>query len=196
MLTCGRLLQGALAVLLTLSSTWVCAAKDALLFLEYAQGDKRIAWAITDKPEPLRPPTKNPSALSWHLRQGTPVTAASMPAPRRVDFYQGEGAQRQLIFALEVRYFPGKDNKSGQRGKWLPHYRLHQELLFVRDEGGQWRPLETLDEVPLAVDYRSPTLPNAQGYYAELDFGLTVGQLRIDVGQVVDATASPFSPPP
>lgn len=190
-----RSLQALFAALLIVSLARAAAAQDALLFLEYMERGKRVSVQIVDASAPVRAPIKDWSEISRHVRQGTPKSGATMPPPRRVDFYQGEGGQRQFVFALEVRYFPAKDNKGDRHDKWLPHYRLHQELLFVRD-GDQWRPLETMDGVPLVVDYSSPALPNIEGYYPQLDFGLTVGKLRIDAWQVVDATASSFSPAP
>lgn len=178
-------LFGVLAVLITIPPA---AAKDVLLFLEHMNAGKPVSWEVVDKPGRVAVPGKSRSEISWHVRQGTPVIGAAAPRSRRVDFYQGEGVQRQIMCALEVKYFRIKN-------KWLPHYRLYQEVLFVRD-GDRWRPLDNVAGVPVLVEHSSAFLANAEGFYPALDFGLTVGKLEIDAWQVMEPTASPSLPPP
>ena len=76
-----------------------------------------------------------------------------------------------------VRYFRNAE------GLWVPHFRLDEEPL-VRREGNRWVPLLQERGLPTLIVLTSSTLPNAEGFYPALEFGLTTGPLSIDLWRV------------
>ncbi len=164
-------------------------AAEVLLLLEHAEKGKRVSTEIKNKLGTFQSSYKD-KAIGWTIRQGEPVQAKTAPSARQIDFYQLNGRDYELLCTVEVKYFPEKS------GRWLPRYRINQEMLFVK-EGDKWRPLKMIDGIASLIQYTSNQFPNIEGYYPTLDFGLTTGAITIDAWKVAPLTTTPsFSPSP
>lgn len=125
---------------------------------------------------------------TWEVRAGAVVDSTQRPPARRVDFFEIEAnGSAKRVGAIEVRYFPDK-------GGFAPRYRVMEEVMLAR-VGDAWVPLKLVDGTPALTQFHSDALPNVEGYYPYLDFGLTVGAIRIDRVLVspLDSALSPSS---
>lgn len=162
------------------------AAQTTLLVLQReAAGAK--ALPIVDQPATVESPQAGALSIGWGIGAGEVVRSSARPADRQVDFYQGKsGPQRELLCTLLVRYFAVSEG-------WAPRYRVHEELFFIR-QGERWLPLKSVDGEPSVVIQMSNTVPNVEGYYPSLRFGLTTGPIAIDAWRVGPVTVDPLSP--
>ena len=94
-----------------------------------------------------------------------------------MELYQASGAQATLLCAVQVRYFQSRD------GQWQPHYVMLDEPLVTR-RGERWLPAAALRGNAALVVITNATLPNAEGFYPTLEFGLSIGTTPIDLWQV------------
>lgn len=150
-----------------------------LLTLESLREQSPVKLSVRDEPQP-RLVERAGKAPAWKLGQGEAVEARSRPAAWRVDLFQRSGDTLDIVCSIEIVYFPAK-------GRWLPHYRVHDQLILVRDGKGL-RPISLAEGLPALVQYHSPRLPNADGFYASLEFGLITGPVSIDAWRTVTAT--------
>lgn len=175
-----------LGVALLLSFVGTSAAAPTLFYLQRDVADAK-PLTIADKTATTESPQAGAASIGWRIDAGEVVRGRERPADRQVDFYQGQkGPQRTLLVTLVVRYFP-------VQGGWAPRYRLLEELFFMR-QGERWVPLKTVNGEPSAIIQLSNTLPNTQGYYASLRFGLTTGPIAIDAWRVGPLSVDPLSP--
>ena len=149
----------------------------ALMVLVHAEGGKLIETKIATKSGTSLSPEKNKPQQQWVIRAGDTLKSTTRPADRVVKFYKGTGSNGILIFMVKVRYFPD------ERGGWVPQFQLDQEPLVVH-ENGRWRPLSTIQGVPNLIVQTGSVLPNAEGYFALLQFGFTTGPTSIDAWAV------------
>jgi hypothetical protein len=145
----------------------------ALMVLLHAEGGKLIETKIGTKSGASLSPDKNKPQKQWVIRAGDTLKSNARPADRVVKFYKGTGSEGILIFMIKVRYFPD------EKGGWVPKFQLDQEPLVVY-ENGRWRPLSTIQGVPNLIVQNGSTLPNAEGYFALLQFGFSTGPTSID----------------
>lgn len=159
----------------------VTARAETLLVLQSA----RQRLVVADEPGLHRAASGTPVPV-WRL---TPGDAVRHPrTPRSVRLYQKIPGGLKLMAVIKVRYF-------AQAGRWVPEYRISEQMYFVPTPGG-WKPLAFANGVPSLLSYTSPTLPNAQGYYHALAFSLTSALMAVDAWEVVPVThgASPGAP--
>ena len=115
------------------------------------------------------------SAPAWRLRAGDAVALKSQPPDRVVDLYTGTPHAPSLLGRVIVRYYPGAKG-------WLAHFRLEEEPLVARING-RWQPLDPARGVTGLVRIGN-TLPNAEGFFPTLEFGLGGGTLAIVAWQI------------
>lgn len=156
----------------------VQAAAPVLLTLESADvGKPRIGATIKAEGGLTTSPTQNQKREKWSLKPGEALTSATRPADRLVELYQASGTQATLLCAVQVRYF---QNRNGQ---WQPHYVMIDEPLVMR-QGERWLPGTALRGNAALVVITNATLPNAEGFYPAIEFGLSIGTTPIDYWQV------------
>ena len=155
------------------------AAAPVLLTLESTdRGLPRVSAPIKAEGGGLTPsPARGHKREKWTLRPGEALTSDARPADRLVELYQASGTQATLLCAVQVRYFQNKE------GAWLPHYVMVDEPLVMR-KGERWLPGTALRGNAALVVLTSATLPNAEGFYSTLEFGLSIGTTPIDYWQV------------
>ena len=154
------------------------AAPPVLLTLESADLDKpRVSASIKAEGGLTTSPTHNQKREKWALKPGEALTSETRPADRLVELYQASGTQATLLCAVQVRYFQNRD------GQWQPHYVMLDEPLVMR-RGERWLPGTALRGNAALVVLTSITLPNAEGFYPTLEFGLSIGTTPIDLWQV------------
>ncbi|MBI3574114.1 MAG: hypothetical protein HY083_00385 [Gammaproteobacteria bacterium] len=154
------------------------AAAPVLLTLESADpGKPRVSVTIKAEGGLTASPTRGQTREKWTLRPGEALTSDVRPADRLVELYQASGTQATLLCAVQVRYFQNRD------GQWQPHYVMIDEPLVMR-QGERWLPGTALRGNAALVVLTSVTLPNAEGFYPTLEFGLSIGTTPIDYWQV------------
>jgi hypothetical protein len=154
------------------------AAAPVLFTLESADpGLPRISAAIKAEGGLTPSAARGHKREKWALHPGEALTSDARPADRLVELYQASGQQATLLCAVQVRYFRNRD------GAWQPHYLLLDEPLVMR-KGERWQPLTAQLGNAALVVLTSSTLPNAEGFYPALEFGLSTGTTPIDYWQV------------
>ncbi len=156
----------------------VHAAAPVLLTLESADpGKPRVSATIKAEGGLTASPTRARPREKWSLKPGEALASETRPADRLVELYQASGTQTVLLCAVQVRYFRNKD------GEWQPHYAMLDEPLVTR-VGEKWLPVTALRGNAALVVLTNATLPNAEGFYSALEFGLSTGTTPIDYWQV------------
>jgi hypothetical protein len=154
------------------------AAAPVLLTLESADpGKPRVRATIKAEGGLTSSPTRAQPREKWSLVPGEALTAVARPADRLVELYQASGNQATLLCAIHVRYFQDKN------GAWQPHYAMVDEPLVTR-VGEKWLPLTALRGNAALAVITNATLPNAEGFYPAIEFGLSIGTTPIDYWQV------------
>lgn len=150
-----------------------------LLVLQYLSGTRHV-----DVPVPYRAgyalsPARGRPQDRWRILPGHRFPSSTpRPSDRVVSLYQGEAAAHTLLALIHVRYYRDAE------GRWTPHFQLVEEPLVMRREDGRWQPYTTARGQPLLLVLTGTGLPNAEGFYPELEFGLSVGQVTIDAWAV------------
>jgi hypothetical protein len=162
---------------LMLAGPAAAARPPVLMLLAHAEAGKPIVSKIEAKAGLVTSPDQGKRQVQWFLRAGEAVKSAARPADRVVSFYQGTGTQSALLFIVKLRYYPNNE------GRWVAQFQIDQEPLVAR-VNGRWQPLTTVQGVPSLIVITSNTLPNAEGYFASLDFSFTTGPTSIDAWMV------------
>jgi hypothetical protein len=164
----------ALSVFLTgFSLNPFSSSTPVLMLLEHTEAGKQIQTKIEVKDGLVASPDKGKPQAKWIIRAGDALKAGSQPGDRTVNFYQSAETQSTLLFIVKVRYF---QNGTGQ---WVPLFQLDEEPLVIRING-RWQPLTTTQGVSSLIVQTGTALPNAEGYFPSLEFGITTGATSID----------------
>jgi len=155
------------------SSAWA-AAPPLLMVLERIDGDQRTQIPVEAKRGAFLSPTRGKEFDKWTLRPGSAFASEARPDDMLVEFYRGVDSEPVLLFSIGIRYF--RDNSA----VWVPHYQLNEEVRVVRDKNGRWQPLTAVRGAATFIVLTNTTLPNSEGFYPSLEFGLTNGLLQID----------------
>lgn len=156
----------------------VQAAAPALFTLESADpGQPRVRATVKAEGGLTASPVRGHKREKWSLTTGEALTSDTRPADRLVELYQAQGTQAILLCAVQVRYFQNRD------GQWQPHYTMIDEPLVMR-QGERWLPLTALRGNAALVVLTNAALPNAEGFYPAIEFGLSIGTTPIDYWQV------------
>lgn len=161
------------AMLLSFTSVLPAASPPVLMLLEHTQAGKQIQTRIEAKDGLVASPDKGKPRAQWIIRAGDALKAGSRPGDRAVNFYQGTGTQSTLLFIVKVRYY------QNAMGRWVPQFLLNEEPLAIL-KNGRWQPLTGVQGVPGLIVRTGTALPNAEGYFPSLEFGLTTGATAID----------------
>jgi hypothetical protein len=125
-----------------------------------------------------------PARELWRIMPGTGFPTAYRPkGPVKVKLYTGQGPDRRLIVAVNIRYYRDRS------GTWRPWYQLDSDTTVLW-RGNAWGPLNPVaDESNLVIPANTGT-PNAEGYFPYLDLQSIEGPLAIDswiVGYGIDS---------
>lgn len=119
----------------------------------------------------------NPPALAqtWRIKAGDAVGGNAQPGDRVVELYTGTPHAPTFLCRVVLRYYRGKSG-------WLPQFRLDEEPLVARING-RWQPLDPARGLAGLVQFGS-TLPNGEGFFPTIEFGLGGAMLPIVAWQV------------
>ncbi|MGA9033620.1 MAG: hypothetical protein WB402_13985 [Sulfuricaulis sp.] len=160
-------------LLMSFISVLHAASAPVLLLLEHTEAGKQIQTKIELKDGLVASPEKGKPQTKWIIRAGDALKSEVQPGDRSVNFYQSTGAQNTLLFIVKVRYY------QNATGRWVPQFLLNEEPLVIR-KNGRWLPLTTVQGVPNLIEHTGTALPNAEGYFPSLEFGMTTGATSID----------------
>ena len=160
-------------LLMSFTSVLHAASTPVLMLLEHTQAGKQIQTKIEVKDGLVASPDKGKPRAQWIIRAGDALKAGSRPGDRTVNFYQSAGTQSTLLFIVKVRYYQNSE------GRWVPQFVLNEEPLVIR-KNGRWQPLTTVQGAPSLIVQTGTALPNAEGYFSSLEFGITTGATSID----------------
>lgn len=115
-----------------------------------------------------------PARDIWRILPGTVYPAYKHPRGQvKVKLYTGEGANKQLLCSINVRYFRNR------RNQWQPHYQLDEDSLIIF-RGSAWAPLNPMADETNLLFLINTRAPNSQGFYPTLDLQSTVGPVTIN----------------
>ena len=158
----------------TLTTNSFAADPPVLMLLEYrAANGERVQTEIVAKGGETASPLEQKTQFQWAIRSGDALKTARRPEDRLVDFYRGSGTPRILLCTIKLRYFRNREDG------WSPRYLLDEQPLLKR-VGGRWKPVLEVQGVPNLVVRTGGSLPNAEGFFPSLEFGLTSSRMTID----------------
>jgi hypothetical protein len=152
--------------------TAVLAAPVIMVLQSRTQGENVQAQikAVSDM---VTSPFVGKLSPKWAVLPGEAITSARRPADRVVHLFRKVGLQQSHICSINLRYFPDKE------GAWVPHFQVDEQPAVAR-RNGRWVPIKQLQGISSLIVLTSSTLPNAEGFYPSLEFGLTIGMTSID----------------
>ncbi len=136
-----------------------------------ADEDGRRVRAMISIVTPERP---LPARDTWRILPGTVYPSNLRPRGEvKVKLYTGTGANKQLLCAIDVRYFRNRQNQ------WQPHYRLDEDSTIIW-RGSVWGPLNPVADETNLLFLISTRTPNGAGFYSYLDLRSSVGPVTIN----------------
>lgn len=170
----SRLVAGMLLGLTAsvLASPLVHAAPVIMVLQSLGKGEQ-IQAKIEAVPDLTTSPHAGKAQAKWSVLPGEAIKSPGRPAERVVHLLRKVGLEYQHLCSIKLRYYPAK------QGVWVPHFQLDEQPAVVR-KNGRWQPITTVRGLPSLVVLTSSTLPNAEGFYPSLEFGLTIGLMSID----------------
>jgi hypothetical protein len=160
-------------LLMSFSFVLHAASAPVLMLLEHTQDGKPIQTKIEMKAGLVASADKGKPQARWIIRAGDALKSEVQPGDRSVNFYQSTGIQGTLLFIVKVRYY------QNAAGRWVPQFQLNEEPLVIRKDG-RWQPLTSVQGVPSLIVQTGNALPNAEGYFPSIEFGVTTGAASID----------------
>jgi len=111
---------------------------------------------------------------TWRILPGTVYPLHKrLRGEVKVKLYTGEGANKQLLCSINVRYFRNR------RNQWQPHYQLDPESIIIY-RGSVWAPLNPVADEANLFFLTNTRSPNGQGYYPYLDLRSSIGPVTIN----------------
>ena len=169
-------LKIALSLLLAGCFASAHAAPPDLAQLTFAGATKKQIIHIPAKAGKYTPKNKVSAQASWFLVAGEALKAGTQPAEQVIRLYRTAGSTRALLCTIAVKYFPAN-------GKWLPRYRMEENLMLART-GERLVPMPTGMGEPDLNLMVGTLLPNVEGYYDRIEFGLPLTSVAIDYLEV------------
>ena len=152
--------------------TIVHAAQPILAVLQYQDGAKTKFAPIREQSGAVTAPSAGKPQTTWQLNPGDLLTGTAPPADRIIRFYSAVNNQPVLLCTVLVKYYP-------QAGKWVPGYRMEDRIVLMRD-GADFKPIPAgTGDIELVLMVGT-TLPNVDGYYSALQFGIPFKAVGID----------------
>ncbi len=167
---CGVLLLAITSALIAPAT--VLAAPVIMVLQSRAQGEN-VHAQIEAVPDMVTSPFAGKVSPKWAVLPGQAIVSTQRPADRAVHLFRKVGLQQSHICSINLRYYPDR------QGAWVPHFQMDEQPAVVR-RNGRWVPVKTLQGISSLIVLTSSTLPNAEGFYPLLEFGLTVGMTSID----------------
>lgn len=166
-----------IALMLAIASSFtapatVLAAPVIMVLQSRAQGEN-VQAKIEAVPDIVTSPVAGKVSPKWAVLPGQAIASAQRPADRVVHLFRKVGLQQSHICSINLRYYPDKE------GAWIPHFQMDEQPAVVR-RNGRWVPIKQLQGISSLIVLTSSTLPNAEGFYPSLEFGLTIGMTSID----------------
>lgn len=158
---------------LLVAATAFAEEPPALLGLQFAANGKPVTLVVSSKPGRHVSPAPGAAPTKWRVLPGAAIASPQRPADRVVELYRNAKPEALLVCRIEVRYF------RNTQGAWVPHMQLNEIPLVMRDRNG-WKPFTSIAGLPGLMVLTSSTLPNAEGYYPWLEFGVSNGSTAID----------------
>ena len=134
-----------------------------------ASAPKAVELKVLDKAGP-QPAASIVPAPAWRLLPGETLTAAERPRDRLIELYAGTPQSPSLLARVWLRYYRGAAG-------WTAYFRL-EEVPLVALVNGRWQPLDPARGV-VGLVLQGNALPNAEGFFPTLEFGLGGGTLAI-----------------
>ncbi|MFQ5995401.1 MAG: hypothetical protein ACE5K1_09925 [Acidiferrobacterales bacterium] len=168
-----RLSQVLVALMAVLMVPAATAEAPVIMVLEHLRDGERMQTEIEAIPDVVVNPHGGKGQPKWAILPGWAIDSPVRPGDRFVHLFRQIGLDRNHLCTINIRYFKDK------QGLWIPHFQLNQEPLLVR-KNGRWVPLQVIKGIPTLIVLTHSTLPNAEGYFPSLEFGLTNGLTQID----------------
>ena len=163
-------------VVLLLPPSVVYAAKPILAQLQYQEGAKTISVPIREQAGNVSSVRTGKPQAAWVLNAGDARSGSAPPADRIIRLYHIINGQPVLLCSVLVKYYP-------RDGKWEPAYRMQDRIVLMRD-GANFKPIPAgTGDIELTLMIGT-SLPNVDGYYSKLQFGLPSKSVGIDAWKV------------
>ena len=165
-----------IAAVLLLPADIVHAAQPVLAQLQYQDGAKIKSAPIRAQTGTVTSPVAGKPQTAWRLSAGDARSGSAPPAERVIRFYHAVNNQPVLLCTVLVKYYP-------RDGKWKPAYHLEDRIVLMR-AGENFRPIPAgTGDIELTLMIGG-SLPNVDGYYSSLQFGLPSKAVGIDTWEV------------
>ncbi len=165
-----------IAAVLLLPAGIVHAAQPVLAQLKYQEGTKIKSAPIREQSGIIPSPAAGKPQTAWVLSAGDTRSGDVPPAERVMRFYHAVNNQPVLLCSVLVKYYP-------RDGKWEPAYRMQDRIVLMRD-GANFKPIPAgTGDIELTLMIGT-SLPNVDGYYSTLQFGLPSKAVGIDTWEV------------
>jgi hypothetical protein len=169
-------LKIALSLLVTAFAAGAHAAPPDLALLAFPGATKKEIIHIPAKTGKYTPKTAGKAQRSWLLLSGAPLQAATRPDERVIRLFRVIENTPTLLCTIVVKYFP--DN-----GKWQPLYRMEERMMLART-GDHLVPVPSGMGDPDLNLMVGSSLPNVEGYFDRIEFGLPSAPIAIDSWEV------------
>jgi hypothetical protein len=159
-----------------LSANVAQAAAPVLAQLDFQDGAKTKSTPIRELAGRIPSPAAGKPQTAWVLRAGDARSGDTPPPERVIRLYHTVNGQPVLLCTVLVKYYP-------HDGKWQPAYHLQDRIVLMRD-GATLKPIPAdTGDIELTLMIGS-ALPNVDGYYSSLQFGLPSKTVEIDAWEV------------
>jgi hypothetical protein len=165
-----------ITAVLLLPAGIVHAAPPVLAQLQYLEGEKIKTAPIREQAGAVPSPAAGKPQTAWVLGSGDKRSGDAPPAERIIRFYHNVNNQPVLLCNVLVKYYP-------RDGKWEPAYHMQDRIVLMRD-GASLKPIPAgTGDIGLTLMIGT-SLPNVDGYYSSLQFGLPSRTVGIDAWEV------------
>jgi hypothetical protein len=144
-----------------------------LMVLSYYENQTHYPVNVDLVPGETVSPAAGKPQEKWRLLPGQAIRVDQRPPDLTVELYRGKGEQHLLLCAIAVRYYKNGD------GLWVPHYLLIEQALLI-PQNGRLVPVTQLEGSAGLIALTGTAVPNAEGFYPSLEFGLAQGLMQID----------------
>lgn len=161
---------------ITVSIPAVASEPPILAVLEFGRGTSEEQTPIRATRSAQASPFQNRPVAVWRLREGDTLRQAAAPAERVIRFYTISGQDTQVVATFLVQY---QRSNTG----WRPGYAILSQPLVAWD-GKQFKPIGTEDKARGLIQTIKTGVPDRNGLYQTLEFGLTSAPTQIDAWEV------------